>query len=231
MGLRHWTGIRFVNRAPTRSGHYARLRVTRMMLPHVLWWHSHVQPVIDRDPNRVDNDWNWLLYAPFAAAAGMALRRKPAGYVIGMVPDRGNHLIPCAMVMLLGRIPALDSHHNKSAFTWFLTTAPDEALLNIKEYHLTADRLPRRLGTIALDVAITHSFNHRQKGRLALYADKRGGELLLDWYKRQGAQVLPSNKRLPKGPRRFFKPSDGRYCYFTPKEAMAASRRLDNLRT
>lgn len=230
MALRHWTGIRFINRAPTRSGHYVRMRVTRLTFSLVRWWHSHVQPVIDRDSNRVDNDWNWLLYASFAAAAGMALRREPVGYVIGIVPEEGEHLIPCSMLMMLGRIPALDNHRKKSAFAWYLTTAPVEALLSIKEVNLTEDMLPRRMGTIALDVAITHSFNHRRMGRMALYADNRGGDKLLTWYKKQGMQVLPSNSRLPRGPRRLFKPSDGRYCYFTPKAAMAASRRLDNLR-
>ena len=230
MALRHWKGIRFVTRAPTRSGNEVKLRVTSMTLHHVFWWHSHVQPVIDRDPNRIDKDWNWLLYAPFTVFAGMALKKEPAGYVVGIVPEKGEHLIPCAMIILLGRLPALDNHKKKSAFTWFLTTAPAEALLNVKEYNLTADMMPRRLGTIVLDVAITHSFNHRRKGRMALYADKKGGDVLLNWYKSQEMQVLPSNKRLPGIPRRLFKPSDGRYCYFTPKAAMAASRRLDSLR-
>jgi len=41
------------------------LRVTKMEPPHVLWWQSHVQPIIDDDPERVDNGWNWILYAPF----------------------------------------------------------------------------------------------------------------------------------------------------------------------
>lgn len=230
MALKHWIGIRFVDRAPTRSGGEVKIRVTPMMLAHVLWWHSHVQPVIDSDPNRVDRDWNWLLYFPFAAVVGTALRRKPAGYVIGIVTEKEKHLIPCAMVILLGRFPALDNHKKKSAFTWYLTTAPDEALLNVKEYNLTEDMLPKQLGSIAMDVVITHSVNHRSKGRVALYADKKGGDTLLNWYKKLGFKVLPSNQRLPSSPRRLFKPNDGRYCYFTPKAAMAASRRMDRLR-
>jgi hypothetical protein len=63
--LKHWVGIRFVNRAPTRPEGEVKPRVTPMMLPPVLWWHSHVQSVIDSDPNKVDGDWNWRLYFRF----------------------------------------------------------------------------------------------------------------------------------------------------------------------
>ena len=230
MALKRWIGIRFVNRAPTRSGDEIKIRVVPMMLPHVLWWHSHVQPVIDSDPNRVDKDWNWLLYFPFAAVVGTALRRKPVGYVIGIVTEKDKHLIPCAMVILLGRFPALDNHKRNGVFTWYLTTAPTEALLTIKEYKLTEDMLPKQLGSIAMDTVITHSVNHRKKGRSALYADKKGGDALLNWYKSLGLQVLSLNQRLPRSPRRLFKPNDGRYCFLTPKAAMVTSRRMDHLR-
>jgi hypothetical protein len=230
MIFKRWIGVPFVNRAYTESGDEVKLRVTPMMLSHVLWWHSHVQPVIDNDPDRVDKDWNWLLYFPFAAVVGTTLRRKPAGYVIGIVTEEEKHLIPCAMVILLGRFPALDNHKKKSAFTWYLTTAPSEALVNVKEYDLTEDMLPKQLGSIALDVVITHSVNHRCKGRMALYADKKGGPALLEWYEKKGLQVLPLNQRLPRSPRRLFKPNDGRYCFLTPRPAMIASRRLDHLR-
>ena len=66
MDLRRWKGVRFVSRAPTRSGEPVNLRVAHMTVPHVRWWHSHVQPIIDRDPDRVDRDWNWLLYVSLA---------------------------------------------------------------------------------------------------------------------------------------------------------------------
>ncbi len=79
MDLRRWRGVRFVSRAPTESGDFVDIRVTRMSLPHVLWWHSHVQPLIDQDPERADRDWNWLLYVPFSTLAGGVLARQPAG--------------------------------------------------------------------------------------------------------------------------------------------------------
>jgi len=206
------------------------IRVAKMTAPHVLWWHSHVQPIIDRDPSRADNDWNWLLYVPFAEVAGRVLIRKPAGYTVGLTDPERDRFVPCALVQLLGRVPALDDQHRESVFVWFLSTAPDEALSSIADHPIPADRIPRRLGSIALDVAVTHSLNERRLGRTALYADERGGDALLQWYHRRGMTVLPDEAKLPPGPRRLLKPSDGRYCYYTVPAAVEVSKELDPLR-
>jgi len=230
MNFRRITGVRFISRAPTESGENVELRVTRMTLPHVLWWHSHVQPIIDLDRSRADNGWNWLLYVSFARLTDRLLARRPAGYTVGIVVREQGNIIPCALVQLVGRFPALDDHSKKGAFVWFLSTAPDEALMTIDGYPIPEDRLPKRLGTIALDVTVTHSINHRRRGRVALYADKEGGDKLLDWYHRRGMEVLCADQKLPPVPRRWFKPSDGRYCYYLPEGALQASRALDGLR-
>ena len=228
--LRRWRGIPFAHRAPTEGGEDVPIRVAKMTASHVLWWHSHVQPIIDRDSSRADNGWNWLLYAPFARVAGRVLSRKPAGYTVGLFDSGRDLFIPCALVQLLGRVPALDDHDREGAFVWFLSTAPDEALTTIEGHPIPEDRIPRRLGSIALDVAVTHSLNERRLGRTALYADERGGDVLLQWYQRQGMTVLPDEDKLPPGPRRLLKPSDGRYCYYTVPAAIAASKELDPLR-
>ena len=230
MNLRRWLGVRFVRRAPTRSGEPIGIHVSRMTLPHVLWWHSHVQPVIDQDPGRADRDWNWLLYVPFSTLAGGVLARQPVGYTVGIHATETDHFIPCALIQLLGRFPALDAPKGKSAFVWFMSTAPDEALLTIEDRPFLEDRIPKRLGTITLDVAVTHSINKHRWGRTALYADEDGGDVLLEWYQRQGMSVLPADQRLPRSPRRLIKPSDGRYCYFTVEAALESSRALDSLR-
>jgi hypothetical protein len=208
----------------------AEIRVTRMSLQHVLWWHSHVQPVIDQDPSRADRDWNWLLYLPFSTVAGGVLARQPVGYTVGLCVEEQDRLIPCALIQLLGLFPALNAPGKKCAFVWFLSTAPEQALLSIADHALDEDHLPKRLGRITLDVAVTHSLNKHHWGRTALYADEDGGEILLEWYQRQGMSVLPADQRLPRSPRRLIKPSDGRYCYYTEEAALAASRELDDLR-
>ncbi len=230
MDLRRWRGVPFVARAPTESGEQIGIRVTHMKLPHVLWWHSHVQPLIDRDPGRGDRNWNWLLYVPFATLAGGVLVRQPVGYTVGICAENKDRFIPCALVQLLGRFPALNAHKRKSVFVWFLSTAPDEALLSIKDHPIAENRLPKRLGTIALDVAVTHSLNKHRRGRTALYAEESGGNVLLEWYQKKGMSLLPADQRLPLVPRRLFKPSDGRYCYFTVDAALESSRALDSLR-
>lgn len=200
-------GVPFVRRALTKSGQDVPIHVAKMTAPHVLWWHSHVQPIIDRDPTR-----------------------KPADYSIGITDSPRDRFIPCALVQLLGRVPALDEHDRESVFVWFLSTAPDEALTSIEDHPIPQDRIPRRLGSIALDVAVIHSLNHRRFGRTALYADERGGDSLLQWYRRRGMTILPDEDELPPGPRRLLKPSDGRYCYYTVPAAIQASKELDSLR-
>ncbi len=222
--------MKFVSRAPTRGGDEVELRVSHLAPPHVLWWHTHVQPVIDNDPDRVDHGWNWLLFAPLTGLFGIMLSRRPVGYTVGIAARDTGHFIPCAMVLLLGRDRALDDHRKRSTFTWYLTTAPDAALLDIKNYRLDEKGLPKRLGTIALDVAVTHSLNHVARGRMSLHSDPRGGERLLGWYRKRGMTVLREDRKLPWGPRRLIAPSDGHYCYYTMADAVAASRELDALR-
>jgi len=112
------------------------LRVTTMEASHVVWWHAHVQPIIDEDPNRVDNDWNWMLFAPLTRLFGVVTAKRPVGYTVGIAAHDTGHFIPCALVMLLGRDRALDDHAKRSTFTWYLTKAPDEALLDIKAYQM-----------------------------------------------------------------------------------------------
>ena len=171
-----------------------------------------------------------MLYVPFTRLTGKLLDRQPMGYAVGLDGLGSGQSAPCAMTLLLGRSPALDDHGRRSTFTWYLTTAPRRALLELPEYGLDEAHLPKALGRITLDVAVTHSLNHRGHGRVGLHADEEGGDALLDWYLDRGMTILPKETSLPPGPRRFFSPSDGRYCYYTAEAAVAASRSLDNLR-
>ena len=176
MDLRRFTGVQFVSKAPSRGGGEVALRVSKMEPSHVLWWHSHVQPVIDRDPKRVDNDWNWMLFSPLTRLFGLAIAKRPVGYTLGIVAEDTQQYIPCALVLLLGRDRAFDNHNKRSTFTWYLSTAPDEALLSIKDYRLEQSQLPKRLGSIALGISVTHSLNHVARGRVSLHSDVGGGE-------------------------------------------------------
>jgi hypothetical protein len=200
---------------------------------HVLWWHAHVQPVIDRDSSRTDQGWNWLLFAPFTMFTARTVAHQPAGYTVGMVigdETDEEDFIPCALVLLVGRSRALDHPKKRGVFVWYLATAPTEALTTIPEHALNEDQVPKRLGAIGLDTALTHSFNNRRRGRMALYAADKGEDALLDWYRSRRMQVYPDDRPLPFDVRRIVRPSDGRYCYYTIPNAIAASRELDDLR-
>ncbi len=229
--LRRWVGVKFVRRAPSRSGRSVDLRVSHMRPEHAIWWQSHVQPVIDDMPGRADRGWNWLVHFPFTTLAGRVLRQRPAGFTVGIVSDDPDGpLVPCVMVQLLARFRLRAKSVNRSAYLWYLSAAPVAALTDVPEHPMTPETVPKRLGTIGLDVAVTHSFNRRRRGRVALYADEEGGSQLLDWYQSRGMAVLSPDQRLPRSIRRLVKPSDGRYCYYTDQGALEASRALDDLR-
>ncbi len=121
--LRKQRGVPFIRQAPTESGDDVPIHIAKMNAPQVLWWHSHVQPIIDRDSTRADNGWNWLLYVPFAQVTGRVLTRQPASYAVGLRDPTRDRFIPCALVQLLGRVPALDDHDRESVFVWFLSTS------------------------------------------------------------------------------------------------------------
>ena len=229
--MRRWVGVKFVRRAPSRSGRSVDLRVSRMRPEHAIWWQSHVQPVIDEMPERADRGWNWLVHVPFTTLAGKVLRQRPAGFTVGIVgEDPDAPFVPCIMVQLLGRFRLRSKSVRRSAYLWYLSSAPEAALLDIPDHPLTPETVPKRLGTIGLDVAVTHSFNRGRRGRVALYADEDGGPQLMEWYLKRGMETLAPGQRLPRSIRRMVKPSDGRYCYYTDQGALEASVALDDLR-
>ena len=106
------------------------------------WWHSHVQPIIDQDPQRADRGWNWLLYAPFSYVAGGLMMRGPAGYAVGIAARGSGYFVPCALTVLLGPYQALNDYRRRSTFTWFLTRTPTEAVVSIPEYRQAGNRVP-----------------------------------------------------------------------------------------
>ena len=130
--------------------------------------------------------------------------------------------VPCAMVQLVARYPALDDRREASVFLWYLADAPAKAL----EPLLPVSLMPKMLGTVALDIAVTHSFNENLAGRTGLHAAPEGGDTLTEWYSSRGMANLPKSANRPS----MFRANDGRYFYYTPSAATAASQVLDNFR-
>lgn len=220
--------VPFVKTAPTKSGEPIPLHISKMTIQHVKWWHSNVQPVIDERSDRADRHWNWILIAAASTVSGKFLARKPVGVTVGI--EKGEHFIPVVLIQLIGKFPYFINHKKKSVFVWYLSVAPDDALLNLTEVSIDANRIPKRMGSIALDIAVTYSANHFRKGRTSLHASIEGGEKLLNWYASRGMNIYPENEKLHFGFRRLFLPSDGRYCYFTEQGASKELNEFNPLR-
>lgn len=91
-----------------------------------------------------------------------------------------------------------------------------------------ADAVPKLLMQIAIDVAITHSFQSGHDGRIGLHAAPAGEGALVRKYEHDCGMIrLPVDAPLPLGFRRLMAPNRGRYFYHSEDTALAASRRLD----
>jgi len=212
-----WKKIRFVKVAPTKSGEMVPIHISKMTLHHVRWWHSHIQPVVDADSSRADRYWNWILISASSFITGRILSRRPKGFTVGFESD--GFFIPCALMQLIGRFPYFIDKKKKSVFIWYLAVAPVKALSSLEGINLKADKLPKRLGAISLDIAVAHSFNRWQRGRTSLHAAKEGRDKLMQWYKERGMTAYPQEEKLHFGFRRLLIPSDGRYCFFSESSA------------
>ena len=98
--------------------------------------------------------------------------------------------------------PYFADRRRKAVFLWYLADAPTDVLryyLETKHSELKDIKLPKMLGSIGLDIAVTHAFNTNLEGRTELHAAKEGGERLFRWYEKQGMTPLPKSQRLPIG--------------------------------
>ena len=126
------------------------------------------------------------------------------------------------MVQLVARFSAFDDPKAKATFLWYLADAPATALGQILPTHA----IPKALGTIALDIAITFSLNDGLDGRTGLHADPDGGSELMVWYFSKGMTNLPPHAPRPS----VFRANDGRYFFHTPLSATMATQKLDCFR-
>jgi hypothetical protein len=126
------------------------------------------------------------------------------------------------MLLLIERYPWLISGAsvNRSVFTWFLTSAPSEALTTLS----VPD--PPSLGRILIDTALVTSLALGLEGQMWLHAAPAGGERLAHFY---GTichmSALPAGSPLPGG-----RSSDGRFYYATASLANQLVRALKLVR-
>lgn len=234
MPLRIGGGVKFVSKLPALNGKmYWDIRVSDLTKGHVEWWHRNVQCYIDTNTSRADVDWDWRLIYTYSNTAAKIFAQKPTGYALGIKDPENNRFIPCGLVQIVARYPALHDYSRKSVFVWYLSTLPSELLPQfIKQ--VTTDRQevvepPKLVGRATVDVAVTHSFNELLEGLVGLHAETNGGEELCHWYKNLGFQNLDKSVLLPVGFRRI-RGNDGRYFFLNSENAMLFSRKLDGLR-
>jgi len=174
---------------------------------------------------QADKGWRWPLKWAETLIAGSLLAQQPRGLVVGVQPDERS-FVPCIIMSVVEDYPHLPDNTKSSLFLWFLSRAPDAYLRTA--LHVGADAIPKLLMQIAVDIAITHSFQLGLAGRIGLHAAPAGEDLLLRKYRDGcGMTQLPEDVPLPFGFRKLMAPNRGRYFYHSEETALAASRRLD----
>jgi len=141
------------------------------------------------------------------------------------IPRPSDELV-LGLVVVAGRYPFLPKPSQTGVLLWFCSTIPQEVL----ERHLPQP-LPKGLGKIAVDIAVTLSFQNNWAGRTGTHAHPDGGEKLIQFYENTcNMQPLSSKTALPTLGRRLFSVNDGRYYYLDETTALQFSQDLTHLR-
>ncbi|EGR3356014.1 hypothetical protein [Vibrio parahaemolyticus] len=216
--------ISHVVKAKLKASGYTNIEVIEASKEHLTFWDQYVQkPYINTMPERADCGWNWLTNTPFIMRVARALNQAPQLFSIVMEKDK--RFIPLGLVLVVNKYPFVKDLTNESTFLWYLTSAPEDFLLE----HLSKDELPS-VGKITLDIGVTASFQNQNDGRVGLHADPKGGDKLIRFYKRCKLEQLDKTAKLPLSRRLKKGGNDGRYFYFDSSSALEFSQSLDSLR-
>jgi len=218
--------VNHISRAPTKSGVSLPVRITELTVEWTRRWHRWVQPFVNAvEGPQADKGWRWPLKWAETLLVGSLFGQPPRGFVVGVQPDERS-FVPCIIMSMVEDYPYLPDHTKSSLFVWFLSRAPDAYLRTA--LHAGTDAIPKLLMQIAVDVAITHSFQLGMDGRIGLHAAPAGEDQLVRKYQHDcGMMQLPEDVLLPFGFRRLMAPNRGRYFYHSEDTALAASGRLD----
>lgn len=174
------------------DGGFVPVAVLRMTLQHCRWWHTHVQPVIDAEvAERADKKWVWPRLYRLTRAVSVA--RSCHGLVVAAVTTTPQGLVPLAMTRLVLPWPHLPERRRRSAFVWYLTTAPRQATAAL----LPSLKLPKAVGSAALDVAVTESFNRLLQGRSGCTPHARAARACSTGTASKGRATSPATFRFP----------------------------------
>jgi hypothetical protein len=219
----------FIQRLPMATpGLSAAVKVVPMQYEHAVFWHAHVQPIIDGQYTRAggsniagniraDVGWDWTRNFALMALNNLALfsanwAGRAQGYAL-LIDDAGESDIPIGMLTM---VPQFDTTvHGVSrdrTFTWYLSDAPSELYdaLNVVPLKLVAKAL--------LDTSIIAALIGGLDGESLLHADPAGGTRLLDFYEKscKMTPVPRSNVRISK----LRSGNTGGYFLFEPQDSL-----------
>lgn len=178
-----------------------QVKVKEMTWKHVFYWNKHVQPLINQnyfraedesEPEKIRADvgWQWGKYFLMASmqtgySSTPGVKSGPAhALVIAAINNAGDE-IPLGMLTVVPQFYCNVSDLKKiRTFTWYLSDAPGEF------YQTMNLDAVRRVASSLLDTAIQTGLEAGLTGELLLHADKKGGDKLKDFYKYCGMSEL-----------------------------------------
>lgn len=214
----------YISKAPTPTTELTvHLEIQALEQNHIQWWIDHVQTHIDhRMPHCTDYGWRWKRH--FAIVSTIERRQDPAGLAV-VVPDHPRERPLICGILLLARNYVYPVERDKSAIhVWYLSTIPPELIIAGGYYGPFG--MPKQLGQILIDVAVTESYRKGHEGRILLHADPKGGDKFMRFYQ----DTCGMSRDMGAQPISRIRYNDGRYFYFTEEQASQFRARLTALR-
>ncbi|WP_232631434.1 hypothetical protein [Methylobacterium sp. Leaf118] len=125
------------------------------------------------------------------------------------------------MIALLANERWFEDWSQPATYLWYLSTAPAE-ILEFKGAQGAAI-IPRQIGRMAFDVALTVALEAMGRGRLWLHADPAGGDRLVRWSTQMvGMRTIDpaQHPKLPGSTLTGGRRNDGRYLYLDAQAAL-----------
>jgi hypothetical protein len=217
-----------------------------MTLDDVRFWQRDIQPTIvriaeseireNKPLTRADYRWPWIKIRLGLPMAQAFVGRRCQALTLNL-PNTAGESVPSGLIFMIEDYPwpfptpkrfrIFRRSPVRSTFTWFLTSAPKEAL-----YNQGVAKTPSLL-RILIDTALVTSVSLGLEGRMWLHAAPEGGDLLVGLY-RDRCQLLTIEKGMAipmlsvnmSGST----VSDGRHFYATPFLAMRLINELQETR-
>jgi len=184
-----------IKKLPTPiSGISAEVTVQNMKWEHAVFWHNHVQPLIDgnyqhyqsnipEENVRADVGWNWKSNYLYAIAHTCSTpfpgnHSGPARALIVGVRTKQGGEVPLGMLTVVPKFFCRVAATSETrSFAWFLSDAPAEL------YDALQIQPLRKMAMSLLDTAIQSGLDDGTDGQLLLHADPAGGKKLQRFYR------------------------------------------------